>query len=199
MKFYWCPRTRAFRIAWLLEELGQPYERVVIDIHDEASRADPGFRAVSPMGKVPAIEDGHARLWDSGAIAVYLADTYPDAGLGAPIGSPARAAFLQWALFTNSVIEPAMDEKFRGEAPKPLQRGYGSFDLMLGTLESGLVDGPWLLGDRFTAADVLVGTAVHFMQLLGELQDPPTVIAAYVDRCRARPAFARAQAFEPAA
>src|SRR5271170_3844504 len=77
MKLYWCKNTRAFRIAWLLEESGIPYERVSIDIRDPDAKSDPGFRAVSPMGKVPALEDGPARLCDSGAICIYLADQYP--------------------------------------------------------------------------------------------------------------------------
>jgi glutathione S-transferase len=81
MKFYWCANTRAFRIAWLLEEAGVRYERVVIDIHDAAAKSDPAFRAVSPMGKVPALQDGAGRLSDSGAICIYVADQYTEARL----------------------------------------------------------------------------------------------------------------------
>ena len=77
MKLYWCERTRAVRAAWMMEELGVPYELVRIDIRNEHSRADPSFRAASPMGKVPALEDGAVRLWDSGAICAYIADQYP--------------------------------------------------------------------------------------------------------------------------
>lgn len=197
MKLYWCPRTRAFRIAWLLEELGQPYERVVIDVRDETARADPAFRAASPMGKVPALEDGPVALWDSGAIAVYLADAYPEAGLGVPIGDPLRGAFLQWAMYLNAVIEPAMGERFRGDEPNPLRNGYGSFDQMIETLEKGLATGPWILGERFTAPDVLLGSGAYFMQLFGALPTGHAAIDAYIERCRARPAFQRAQAMEP--
>lgn len=199
MKFYWSPRTRAFRIAWLLEESGLPYERIDIDIRDESSRADAGFRRVSPMGKVPAIEDGPVRLWDSGAIAVYLPDAYPQTGLGVPVGDPRRGAFLQWATYLNAVIEPAIGEKFRGDAPNTLQNGYGSFDQMLSTLEAGLSDGPWLLGERFSSPDVLIGSALHFMQSFGALPEPSAVLARYLERCMARPAFARANAMEAGA
>jgi glutathione S-transferase len=195
MKFYWCPRTRAFRIAWLLEELGKPYERIALDIREGEARNDPEFRAASPMGKVPALVDGPAKLWDSGAICIYLADAYPEGGLGARVGDPQRAAFLQWCLYTNSVIEPAMGEKFAGREPNRLQSGYGSFDLMIDTLVAGLKPGPWLLGARFSAADVLVGSSVHFMKMFKVLPEN-AALGAYVERCAARPAFQRAAAFD---
>jgi glutathione S-transferase len=195
MKFYWCPRTRASRIAWLVEELGKPYERIVIDIRAGDARNDPEFRSASPMGKVPAIIDGPAKLWDSGAIAIYLADAYPEAGLGAPVGDPQRGALLQWCLYTNSVIEPAMGEKFQGREPNKLQSGFGSFDLMIETLERGLSPGPWLLGARFTAADVLVGSSVSFMDQFKALPDS-AALRGYAERCRARPAYQRVTAWD---
>ncbi len=196
MKFYWCPHTRAVRIAWLLEELGRPYERITIDIRDEEARANPDFRAVSPMGKVPALVDGSVKLWDSGAICIYLADAYPEAGLGVAIGDPQRGAFLQWAMFTNAVIEPAMGEKFAGTDVNTSQHGYGSFDLMISTLIDGLTPGPWVLGERFTAADVLLGTSVYFLSTFGILSERHPIIEAYADRCQSRPAFQRAQAMQ---
>ncbi|MGE3712179.1 MAG: glutathione S-transferase family protein [Hyphomicrobiaceae bacterium] len=196
MKFYWCARTRAFRIAWLLEELQRPYQRIAIDIRSEAARADATFRAASPMGKVPAIEDGSVRLWDSGAIAIYLADACPEAGLGVPIGKPERGAFLQWTAYTNAVMEPAMGEKFRGDSANTLQNGYGSYDLMLSTLVAGLSPGPWIMGARFSAADTLIGSGLHFMKIFGMLSDDQPELLAYVERCHQRPAFQRALAFE---
>jgi glutathione S-transferase len=197
MKFYWCPQTRAFRISWLLEELGVPYERVKIDIRDAAAKADAAFRAVSPLGKVPALEDGPARLTDSGAIAIYLADRYPQAGLAPGIEDPLRAAYLQWVTFNNSALEPAMVERFQKFTPNPGAHGYGSFDLMLEALRGGVTGsgGDWILGTRFTAADVLLGTGAGFLRRFGLVQDDP-VLAAYVARCERRPAFQRAQALE---
>lgn len=196
MKFYWSQRTRANRIAWMLEEFGAPYERVVIDIDDPAARADPAFREASPMGKVPAIEDGPVKLWDSGAIALYLADAYPEAGLGVPVGDPRRGAFLQWTLYTNAVMEPAMVAKFANLPVNTRQHGFGSFDLMIATLEAGLTPGPWILGDQFTAADVLLGSSAHFLKAFRILPDLPPAMAAYVERCVARPAFERAAAMD---
>jgi glutathione S-transferase len=195
MKLYWCPKTRAVRAVWMLEELGLPYERVFIDIRDAAAKADPAFRAVSPMGKVPALEDGATRLWDSGAICAYLADQYPSAGLAPPIGSPDRGAYLQWLLYTNSVIEPAMAEKFTNAQPSAVAHGWGSFEQMLAVLRAGLARGPWILGERFSAADVLLGTSCQFMRQFKILADEPGLFA-YADRCAARPAFTRAAALD---
>jgi len=196
MKLYWCPKTRALRALWMLEELGQPYERVRIDIRDPAAKADPQFRAASPMGKVPALEDGPTRLWDSGAICAYLADQYPQAGLAPAIGDPDRGRYLQWLLFTNSVIEPAMAEKFSQAPVSAAAHGWGSFEQMLQVLRDGVAAGPWVLGERFCAADVMLGTACHFLRQFKLIDD--AAIFAYTDRCISRPALARALAMEAA-
>ncbi len=197
MKFYWCANTRAFRVAWLLEESGVRYERIVIDIRDPAAKSDPAFRAASSMGKVPALEDGAARVSDSGASCIYVADQYPQAGLAPPLGHPDRARFLQWVTFTNSVIEPAMAEKFAKLEPRPTSFGWGSFDLMLATLRSELSRGEWILGERFCAADVLLGTSAFYLKQFGLIEDDP-VLGAYAARCQARPAWQRAKAFDAA-
>jgi glutathione S-transferase len=149
------------------------------------------------MGKVPALVDGDVKLWDSGAICLYLADAYPEAGLGVPIGDPARGAFLQWTLYTNAVMEPAMGERFGRRPVNTLQNGFGSFDLMIDTLVASLASGPWILGARFTAPDVLLGSGIHFMDVFKILPDRPE-LRAYAERCRARPAFQRAAALESA-
>jgi glutathione S-transferase len=197
MKFFWAKKTRAFRIAWLLEESGLRYERVVIDLKDPGARDAPAFRAVSPMGKVPALEDGPARLCDSGAICIYIADQYPQSKLGPPVGHPDRAQFLQWVAFTNSTIEPAMLEKLVKLESKPANYGWGSFDLMVAALRSALGKREWILGDRFCAADVLLGTSASFLIQFGLVKDDP-VFDAYVARCRARPAWRRAEDFDAA-
>ena len=195
IKLYWCPRTRAFRALWLLEEAAVAYERVRIDLRDETSRANPDFRRASPLGKVPALEDGAVRLNDSGAMCLYIADAYPQMQLAPPIGHPDRGAYLQWVLFTNSSIEPAMIEKMANIQPNPRAHGWGGFDAMLGTLRAGLERGPWILGERFCAADVLLGSAIHFLNLF-KLIGPEPVLDAYVARCFERPAAQRARATE---
>lgn len=196
MKFYWCAKTRAFRIAWLLEELGRPYERIAIDIRVPAAARPAHFLAVSPMGKVPALEDGEATLTDSGAICLWLAERFPQAGLAPPVGTPARARWLQWVLFTNTVVEPSMAEKFAGLEPRPSSYGWGSFDLMLDSFRKQLsATGPWILGEAFSSADVLMGTSAMYLSQFG-LVKGDALLEGYVARCQARPAFQRAQAFE---
>jgi glutathione S-transferase len=195
MKLYWSQNTRAFRIAWLLEESGLEYERIAVDIRDVNSKNDPAFRAVSPLGKVPALEDGAARLSDSGAICIYVADQYPETQLGPGVGHPDRSRFLQWVTYTNSVIEPSMAEKFAKLEPRPANYGWGSFDLMLSTLQRELSNKDWILGERFSAADVLLGTSASWLIQFG-LHSGDDAIAAYVTRCKARPAWQRAHAFD---
>jgi len=197
MKLYWCRNTRAFRIAWLLEEAGVDYERVVIDIRDAGAKNEPAFRAVSPMGKVPALQDGAARLSDSGAISIYIADQYPQARLAPPVGHADRGRFLQWVTFTNSVIEPAMAEKFAKLEPRPTSFGWGSFELMLATFRAALAKGDWILGAQFSAADVLLGTSAFYLKQFGLIEEDP-VLGAYAARCQARPAWQRAQSFDAA-
>jgi glutathione S-transferase len=193
---YWSPKTRAGRALWLLEELGEPFEIHQIDLYDQASRADPGFKAASPMGKVPAITDGNVAMADSAAIGIYLADRYPAAGLAPAIDDPLRGRYLYWMVYTPGVIEPAMMEQFAGLEVNVSRSGWGSFDLMISTLSDGLGDSPWLLGSRFSAADVMVGSSVDFIRQIGMLPEGETALSAYADRCLARPAYARALARE---
>lgn len=183
------------RALWLLEELGQPFEIVEIDIRDPQSRSDPAFLKASRMGKVPAICDGDVHLADSAAIGLYLADRYPEAGLAPAIDARDRGRYLYWMVFTPGVIEPSMAERFNGWEVNPTQSGWGSFDLMIETLTQGLGDGPWLLGEQFSAADAIVGSSVNFLRMFGILPDNE-VLSAYADRCLARPAYQRALARE---
>lgn len=193
MKLYWCPQTRSSRVVWLLEEAGVSYDRVLINVRDEASKEDPGFRAASPMGKVPALEDGDVRLADSAAISLYVADRYAAGTLAPGIEEADRGRFLFWMFYAPGAMEPAMAEKMGDWKTSPGAHGWGDFDKMIGTLEAGLAPGPWLLGDRFSAADVMVGSTAVFMRMFGILPDSD-VINAYADRCLARPAYQRALA-----
>ena len=196
IKLYWCPRTRAARALWMLEELGEPFEVIEINIRDSESRADAEFLEASPMGKVPALRDGDVLVADSAAIAIYLADRYPSAGLAPAVTAPERGRYLYWMLYTPAVVEPAMSERVNGWKPNPSQSGWGSFDLMIDTLDRGLGNAPWLLGEQFSAADVMVGSSVNFMRMFGMLPDRPRLLD-YAERVTARPAFQRAMAREP--
>lgn len=195
MKLFWCPKTRAARALWMLEEAGAPFERVLIDIRDPVSPRDPEFALSSPMGKVPALADGEARFSDSAAICLYVADRYPAARLAPAVTDPGRGSYLYWMLFAPGVIEPAMMERFLGMKVDPRSSGWGNFDKMIETLEQGLARGPWILGEAFSAADVMLGSSAYFMQQFKILPES-RAIGAYIDRCLARPAYQRALAAE---
>ncbi len=195
MKLFWCPRTRADRIVWLLEEAGLDYERVHIDIRDADTPRDPDFAKASPMGKVPALVDGEVRMADSAAICLYVADRYPDCGLGCALDDPQRGLYLYWMFYSPGVMEPALMEKFAGLEPNRISAGWGDFDTMIETLAEGLRPGPWILGDRFTAVDVMLGSGVHFMQVFNVLPENP-MLREYLERCLERPAFKRAMGGE---
>lgn len=197
IRLYWCPRTRASRAVWLLEEAGVDYERVFVDIRDPGSRSDPDFLAASPMAKVPALRDGDVALADSAAISLYIADRYPGAGLSPTTDDPRRGRFLYWMFFAPGVMEPAMAEKVGGWEPNRGAHGWGDFDTMIRTLEQGLAEGPWLLGERFSVADVMVGSTAAFMRMFNILPESET-IGAYVDRCLGRPAYRKAMTMEDA-
>lgn len=149
------------------------------------------------MGKVPAIMDatpsGVVHMADSAAIGLYLADRYPASGLAPSIDEPVRARYLYWMTFTPGVIEPAMMEKFNDWEVGRATSGWGNFDQMIEVLEQGLSAGPWLLGERFTAADVLIGSSLYFMQIFGVLPKSE-VLAGYAERCLERPAYQKALA-----
>lgn len=190
---YWCPRTRASRTLWLLEELGQPFNVHRIDLRDEEARNNAGFRAASPMGKVPALADGRIKMADSAAIAIYLADRYPQAGLAPALDDPQRGRYLFWSTFTPGAIEPAMAEKLNGWKVSRATSGWGNFDQVVETLDQGLRSGPWILGKQFSAADTLVGSSLYFMKLFGILPERQQ-LHAYLERCLARPAYVTALA-----
>jgi glutathione S-transferase len=197
MKLYWCPQTRSSRVVWMLEELGLDYERLTVNVRDPAGGHLPGFAEASPMGKVPALEDGEARVADSAAICLYLADRYGD-GLAPAVDAPERGRFLYWMFFSPSTMEPAMAEKMGQWQSNTGAYGWGDFDRMLATLKAGLAPGPWLLGERFSAADVMVGSTAAFMRMF-DILPASASINAYVDRCLARPAYQKALALDRAA
>ena len=193
---FWSPRTRASRAVWLLEEVGVPYERVTIDLGDPDSRKNPDFCRASPMNKVPAMIDGPVAMADSAAMALYLADRYANGRLAPAIDAPDRGRFLFWMFFTPGAIEPAMAEKAGGYTPHRTRNGWGDYETMVATLEDGLRTGPWLLGEHFSAADIMVGATVAFMKQFNLLAEN-TILDDYARRCTDRPAYQKAQSLEP--
>ena len=197
MKLYWSPQTRSTRALWMLEEAGLDYERERVDIQNPDRDNSAEFLDASPMGKVPALVDGAVRMSESAAICLYIADRYAAGTLAPAIDDPARGKFLYWLMYTPAVIEPSMSEKFHGVETNRYRSGWGDFDLMLETLEGGLAGKDWVLGEHFSAADVMLGSSVVFMRLFGMLPDS-AVLGAYADRCLARPAYQRALALNEA-
>ncbi len=199
MQLYWSPNTRALRALWMLEEIGQPYERVLVDIR-KGEQSTPDFHRINPMEKVPALRDGAATVAESGAILAYLGDRFPQAGLAPAVDDPARGRYLQWLFFSGNCFEPSLTEKMgAGAAGNSTQNGWGSFERVVKVMEEGLSPGPWLLGDRFSAADVLLGTDLNFVIRVFQAMPETPIFKAYIDRCVARPAFQRARAIDAAA
>lgn len=191
--FFHAPQTRSGGTRILMEELGADYELHVLNLKTGDTRK-PEYLAVNPMGKVPAIKHGDALITEQGAIFIYLADLYPETGLAPAIGDPLRGPYLRWLVYYGSSFEPAVvDKAMKREPAPPSTSPYGDYDTMLKTLTDQLAKGPYLLGEKFTAADVLWATALNWTVMFKLVPDLP-VIRAYIDRAYARPAFKRAQA-----
>lgn len=191
MKLYWAPGTRSLRTLWMLEEAGVPYERVHVDIRN-GGQNDPAFRKVNPMGKVPAFEDGAAQLAESAAICAYIAERCPEAGLAPALGDPLRGRYFHWLFFEPGCIEPAFTQKFTNIELPTTAAGWGDFNRVFDALEIALGKGPWILGDRFSAADVMIGSDLLFGVERFKIVEPRPVFTAYLERCHARPALKRA-------
>ena len=197
IKLYWAPHTRSLRALWLLEEAGVAYERVRLDLA-AGEQKTPEYRTINPMAKVPALTDGEVSVAESGAICAYIADTYPNAGLAPPIGDPLRGRYLQWLFFSAGCIEQAFLAKFGNLQLRPESAGFGDFDRVFDVIEAAIAKGPWLLGEGFSAADVLIGSDIYFGMDIFKLIPSRPALRAYVDRCLERPAFARARAIDAA-
>lgn len=178
------PQSRSSRIIWLLEELGAPYEIRPVTIFrpntwtGESDPANP-----HPDKQVPAIVDGETLVAESVAIVLYLTDAYPAAGLGRAVGGPQRGEYLTWAVWYAAALEPAMFAAFGNELETPFKKR--AYDAAVRRLETALADRPYLLGDAFSAVDLLVASAVQFGRQAFPASD---VLDAHVARCTGRPA-----------
>lgn len=190
LKFYHWPMSRAAMVHWMLEELGVPYEVILLDLRKQEHKT-PEFLAINPMGKVPAVEHDGAVITESAAICCYLADLFPQAGLAVPPGDPQRGPYLRWLFFAAGCLEPAFVDRLlqRPEGPYGAL-GYGSLDAVLGAITRQLRDsgGPNLLGDRFTAADLLVSAQLRWARTMSILPEVPE-IEAWLTRVEQRPAL----------
>jgi glutathione S-transferase len=190
---YHAAPSRSSGAVTLLKELDAPYDLRLISLKKE-EQLTPEFRAINPMGKVPVILHDGAVITEQVAIFIYLADMFPAAKLAPALGDPDRGPYLRWLAFYGSSFEPAVIDRHRGTEPG--YRGmspYGDFDTMIGALEAQLAKGPYILGERYSAADVLWGAALNWM-LKWKLVPASDVFEAYVARHEARPAVIWAHA-----
>ena len=187
------PNTRSTGSLILLEELGADYELHVLNMKAGEQRGA-AYLAINPMGKVPALKHGDALVTEQVAVFLYLADLYPEAGLAPAIGDPLRGPYLRWMTFYGSCFEPALvDKAMKRDAAPPSTAPYGDYDTMLKTLTDQLAVGPYLLGERFSAADVLWGTALTWTTMFKLVPELPA-LTAYMARVNARPPVARVRA-----
>jgi glutathione S-transferase len=193
LTFYTNPMSRGRIVRWMLEELAQPYETVLLD-YGTTMKADE-YRAVNPMGKVPAIRHGDVVVTEAAAICAYLADAFPDAGLAPPPGDPKRGPYYRWMFFAAGPVEAVITGKALGLlAPedKKMMAGYGSFEETIDALEGAVSGpGPFICGEQFTAADVYVGASIGWGTQFGIIPKRDA-FQAYLARITDRPAYQRA-------
>jgi glutathione S-transferase len=180
------PQTRSSGTLALLEELGAPYKLHALNMKTGEHRQS-AYLAINPMGKVPAILHGDALITEQVAIGIYLGDLFPEAGITPAIGDKLRGPYLRWYVFYAACLEPALVDRAMKRDPGSVGMSpYGDFDTTVNTVATQLTKGPWLLGDRFTCADVLWGSALTWMTGFGMIEAVPP-IKAYIDRWNARP------------
>jgi glutathione S-transferase len=197
LTFYTNPQSRGRMVRWMLEEVGIPYETKVLD-YGPAMKS-PEYLAINPMGKVPAIKHGNTIVTEVAAICAYLADQFPEKGLAPPPGDPARGPYYRWLFFAAGPIELTMTARSFGldiDDEMAHTIGCGHYDSVMQTLEQAVAAAdPWLCGERFTAADLLIASYIGY-QVMMKMIPPNPVLDAYVQRAESRPAAKRADALD---
>jgi glutathione S-transferase len=190
---YHAAPSRSSIVHWMLEELGQPYELQMVSFKKGENR-QPAYLAVNPMGKVPALKHGDTVITEAAAICTYLADEFPQAGLNMPVGDPRRGTYLKWLFFGPSCVEPAITERAfpRKEPPARSALGFGDFDTVVDVLaKAAAAASPYLLGNKFTAADVIIGSGLRWGTMFKLLPDRAE-FKPYLATLAERPALRRA-------
>ncbi len=196
--FYTHPMSRGRIVRWMLEEAGCPYRTELLE-YGTTMKA-PAYLAINPMGKVPAIRHGDIVVTEAAAICAYLADVFPQAGLAPPVGSSLRGPFYRWMFFGAGPLEAAVSNKALGWEAPPERKGmigYGSFAEVVDALEAAVSHTAYLAGDRFSAADVYVGSQIGWGMMFGTIEKRPA-FARYWERISARPAALKARAIDDA-
>ena len=194
LTLYHASPSRSSVVLWMLEELGQPYDIKLLKL-SEGDNLKPDYLAINPMGKVPALDHRGTIITEVAAICTYLADEFPQSRLAVPIGTPARGVYLKWLFFGPGCFEPAVIDRAapRKEPARRGMLGYGDFDTTMDVVAKAVEPGPWLMGEQFTAADVVIGAQIRFGTMFKMLPERPE-FTAYAARIAARPAAQRAEA-----
>jgi glutathione S-transferase len=194
LTLYHAAPSRSSIVHWMLEEVGEPYELHVLSLKNGDNRK-PDYLKINPMGKVPALRHGDIVITEVAAICTYLADAFPRAKLNVPVGDPRRGPYLKWLFFSPSCAEPAMMDRMfpRQAAPPRGALGYGEYDTTFEVIADAVRRGPHILGEQFTAADVVVGSLLRWGMMFKGVPERPEFVA-YVGRLTARPAAQRADA-----
>ncbi|MFO0575291.1 MAG: glutathione S-transferase family protein [Polyangia bacterium] len=198
LTFYTNPMSRGRIVRWMLEEVGQPYETVLLEYR--TTMKAPDYLAINPMGKVPALQHGDVVVTECAAICAYLADAFPAAGLAPPPGDKQRATYYRWLFFGAGPVEAMASVKALGvevPADKRGTLGFGSPEDVHKALEYAVSKGDYLLGERFSAADVYLGSQIGWGMQFGNIEKSPA-LAAYVGRIMSRPAAQRAREIDDA-
>ena len=196
MRLHHQPRTRSTRVLWMLEETGAPFDLTVMNREDKAT---PAYRKLHPLGRAPVIEEEGGPVFESVAILLHLADLHPEAGLIGGLGTHERALHYQWALFATSEVDAALGDIARqlwsdGDPDEAIvAAARGRFATASAVVEDALAGGSFLVGDRFSVADLAVGAVLGFARM-AELAELTPGLARYVDALEARPARQRAVA-----
>jgi glutathione S-transferase len=198
LTLYTNPMSRGRIARWMMEEVGEPYETVILDYG--TSMKAPEFLEINPMGKVPTLKHGQTVVTEAAAICAYMADMFPDRGLAPPPGNQARGSYYRWMFFAAGPVEAAVTGKALGTlAPedKSAMAGYGTFEATMAALETAVSGSSYICGEHFTAADVYVGSQIGWGLMFGTIPKRPA-FEAYVGRLMSRPAAVRAREIDDA-
>jgi len=187
MKHYFHPMSRGATTDWMLKELDALHEQILVDFR-AGENDSPEYRAINPMGKVPALVDGDVVITEAAAICAYLADKFPEKGLAPPVGSAERGAYYRYLFFPGITLEPLLSFTRLGVKIDPVSMGWGDMARGMATVESMTPSARWAMGEQFTAADVVFGGALAFFGGFKMMEASPKV-AAYVERIKARPVY----------
>lgn len=185
---YHMPQTRGGTTIWMNEELGGVCEIKLINLRKGEGRT-PEFLKINPMGKLPALQHRGATVTEAAAICAYLADAFPEKNLAPPVSDPRRGIYYRWMFFAPSCIEPMMLDRLGKVAREnTTAAGHGDYERVMASIDQALSAGSFLLGDKFSAADVVMGSTLNFATMFGAIPKEGR-IKDYVERVTARPAF----------